>query len=171
MSIIRLVSIRQLDFSDVTWQFSRVAYWGAVEVNLAIIAACLTTLKPLLVRTFLNLLGSSLNAYGPSSNMMRRGGTPFRSQRGGRSRLTSAPSQLTRQRLYQVELWCTHRRPVRSRGAFRTRIRYCDAYDGLRKAGALTWVSALARCLKSLETGRFVLFSHSNMYSNAYLGD
>jgi len=83
ISIIRLVSIRQLDFSDVTWQFSRVAYWGAVEVNLAIIAACLTTLKPLLVRTFPNLLGSSLNAYGPSSNMMRRGGTTLRSQRGG----------------------------------------------------------------------------------------
>ncbi|KAK0620602.1 hypothetical protein B0T14DRAFT_430419 [Immersiella caudata] len=59
ISIIRIISIRQLDFSDVTYTFSTVAYWGAVEVNLAIICACLTTLKPLLVHVFPGILGTS----------------------------------------------------------------------------------------------------------------
>ncbi len=39
------------------------AYWGAVEVNLAIICACLTTLKPLIVRLFPEFLGSMSSRF------------------------------------------------------------------------------------------------------------
>ncbi|KAK5652229.1 hypothetical protein OQA88_10726 [Cercophora sp. LCS_1] len=58
-SIIRITVIRSLDFSDVTYSFSTVALLGAVEINLAIICACLTTLKPLVARFFPRLLGSA----------------------------------------------------------------------------------------------------------------
>ncbi len=69
ISIIRIVSISRLDFSDISYQFTTVAYWGAVEVNLAIICACLTTLKPLLVRFFPKLLGGSIaTRYGTTPN-------------------------------------------------------------------------------------------------------
>lgn len=45
-----------------TYEFSTVAYWGAVEVNLAIICACLTILKPLLVQLFPRLLNSTVRS-------------------------------------------------------------------------------------------------------------
>ncbi len=68
ISIIRLVTLEKTDFTDVTYNFSAISYWGAVEVNLAIICACLTTLKPLLARMFPKLLGSSAaTRYGPTT--------------------------------------------------------------------------------------------------------
>ncbi len=59
ISIIRIVFIHNLDLSDFTYQMASVSIWGSVEVNLAIICACLTTLKPLVARVFPKLLGSS----------------------------------------------------------------------------------------------------------------
>ncbi|KAK4129049.1 hypothetical protein N657DRAFT_51133 [Parathielavia appendiculata] len=59
ISVIRIVAVSSMDFSDKTYNLATLSIWGSVEVNLAIICACLTTLKPLIVRLFPNLLKSS----------------------------------------------------------------------------------------------------------------
>jgi len=59
ISILRIATIKSVDFNDMTYSFTPLAYWGAVEINLAVICACLTTLKPLVDRLFPTLLGSS----------------------------------------------------------------------------------------------------------------
>ncbi len=60
-----MVTITYLDFSDMPYNFAVLSHWSAVEVNLAIICACLTTLKPLVARFFPKLLGSSMaSRYG-----------------------------------------------------------------------------------------------------------
>jgi len=83
ISLVRIISITKLDFSDPPYQVSLVAYWGAVEVNLAIICACLTTLKPLLARFFPKLLGSTYHTstYNPGSAVLRTGATAPGAQR------------------------------------------------------------------------------------------
>ena len=43
------------------------AYWGAVEVNLPIICACLTTIRPLLNKLFPGLLGPATSQYRVTS--------------------------------------------------------------------------------------------------------
>lgn len=53
------MSLSTLAFEDFTYHLATLAIWGSVEVNLAIICACLTTLKPLIVRTFPRLLRST----------------------------------------------------------------------------------------------------------------
>lgn len=81
-----MVTISRLDFTDITYNFAVISYWGAVEVNLAIICACLTTLKPLLVRLFPKLLGTSMaSRYGttPGHNVAVRYGDASRTG-GGR---------------------------------------------------------------------------------------
>ena len=77
ISIIRIVIITRLEFSDVPYEFAVVAYWGAAEVYLAIICACLTTLKPFLVRFFPALLGTThaTATYDPNSAVRRTGVT------------------------------------------------------------------------------------------------
>ncbi|KAK4156609.1 hypothetical protein C8A00DRAFT_12471 [Chaetomidium leptoderma] len=62
ISVIRIVVLSLMDLSDMTHQLASLAVWGAVEVNLAIICACLTTLKPLIVRILPRLLKSSYAA-------------------------------------------------------------------------------------------------------------
>ena len=37
---------------DVTWDWTTSAYWTTVEINFAIICACVMTLKPLIVKFF-----------------------------------------------------------------------------------------------------------------------
>jgi hypothetical protein len=56
-----------MDFSDFTYSLATLNIWGAVEVNLAIICACLTTLKPLVARVFPRLLQS--RDWGPSGSL------------------------------------------------------------------------------------------------------
>ena len=83
VSLIRIVTITRMDFEDVTWKFAVLAYWGAVEVNLAIICACLTTLKPLVVRIWPTLLASTTRheTYGEKpaekKNQVSVGGSSF----------------------------------------------------------------------------------------------
>ena len=49
VSIIRAVIITQLAQSlDFTWDFVPIAHWNCVEVNVAIVCACLLTMKPLI---------------------------------------------------------------------------------------------------------------------------
>jgi hypothetical protein len=59
ISILRISTIRSVNFNDMTYSFAPLAYWGAVEINLAVICASLTTLKPLVDRLFPRLLGST----------------------------------------------------------------------------------------------------------------
>jgi hypothetical protein len=42
-----------------TYNLATLSIWSSIEVNLAIICACLTTLKPLIVRMFPRLLKTS----------------------------------------------------------------------------------------------------------------
>ena len=59
-SILRLKSLYTASVSkDLTWDNVGAASWSAVELNVAIICACLPMLKPLLVRMFPHLLGST----------------------------------------------------------------------------------------------------------------
>lgn len=46
---------------DVTWDNAPAAIWSAIEVNVAIICACLATLKPLLTRYAPKILGATLS--------------------------------------------------------------------------------------------------------------
>jgi hypothetical protein len=48
---------------DLTWRAVSTANWTMVEINAAVVCACLTTLKPLLGRVFPRLLAS----YRPSN--------------------------------------------------------------------------------------------------------
>lgn len=43
--------------ADPTWDYAVVQYWTLVEMNIAIVIACLLVLKPLLAKMFPALLG------------------------------------------------------------------------------------------------------------------
>jgi rhodopsin domain-containing protein len=47
-----MVIVSRLEHADPSWNLAVLAYWSAVEVNLAIVCGCLTTLRPLFVRLF-----------------------------------------------------------------------------------------------------------------------
>lgn len=73
ISIIRLVGFFHTNESpaqvmDVTWTAVRVANWTCIEVNAAIVTACLTTLKPLLARLFPSLMASATPSSSRSSS-------------------------------------------------------------------------------------------------------
>ena len=58
-SILRLHSINVIaNSNDVTWDNVGAATWSAVELNTAIICACLPTLKPIIDFVFPRLLGA-----------------------------------------------------------------------------------------------------------------
>lgn len=65
--MLRVVSIAAIDLADPTYGLATIAKWGSVEVNLAIVCACLTTLKPLIARLFPRLLKSTYGTLGPAS--------------------------------------------------------------------------------------------------------
>jgi hypothetical protein len=73
ISIIRIVSLRSLPYGDFTYHLATLAIWGSVEVNLAIICACLMTLKPLIVRIFPRLLKSTYMETPRSLGYIDRG--------------------------------------------------------------------------------------------------
>lgn len=58
----------RLDTTDATYSFAVLAYWGAVEVNLPIICACLTTIRPLLNKLLPWLLGPRTSEYRETSS-------------------------------------------------------------------------------------------------------
>lgn len=79
--MIRLITISKLALTDPTYNLAVVAYWGAVEVNLPIICACLATIRPLLNRLFPGLLGPRSSQDGatashPVSSRRRYAGEP-----------------------------------------------------------------------------------------------
>ena len=53
VAVLRVVWLKQLYLSkDPTWDFVTMAHWSAVEVNIAIVCACLMTAKPLIANFF-----------------------------------------------------------------------------------------------------------------------
>ena len=88
-----MVVLKNLDLTDVTYSLAASSYWSAVEINLAVICACLTTLKPLLARLFPKLLGTSMaSGYGTTGrNVAVRYGDASRT--GGAPLTTTLSSQ------------------------------------------------------------------------------
>ncbi|KAL2167290.1 hypothetical protein VTG60DRAFT_1449 [Thermothelomyces hinnuleus] len=79
ISILRLLQlIRAQTDPDFTWVAAELSYLTAVEVNGAIVCACVMTLKPLLARVFPRIWGSTgwsgSGGSGGSSNRRRRSG-------------------------------------------------------------------------------------------------
>lgn len=48
-----------LHSQDPTWDFTTIAHWSFVEVNIAIVCACLMTMKPLIAKFFPGFLQPS----------------------------------------------------------------------------------------------------------------
>ncbi|KAI1377269.1 hypothetical protein F4677DRAFT_50303 [Hypoxylon crocopeplum] len=73
-SIMRLVSIYQLgETTDPSSGGVELGLWSGVENNLAIICACLPTLRPVLARVFPRLLSGATTATGSASTPSWRG--------------------------------------------------------------------------------------------------
>ena len=85
VSIARAVYLSKLEYRDSTYELAALSYWSAVEVNLPIICACLTTIRPLLNKLFPGLLGPGTSQYRVMSlatiSASRKGGV-------GESRMT-----------------------------------------------------------------------------------
>jgi hypothetical protein len=68
VSVLRTVWLGQLLYStDPTWDFTTIANWSTVEINLAIVCACMPTLRPILARMF----GPIVNRVFPSSQAVQ----------------------------------------------------------------------------------------------------
>ncbi|KAL9625282.1 MAG: hypothetical protein Q9160_000684 [Pyrenula sp. 1 TL-2023] len=64
-SILRLHALYTISISeDVTWDNVGAGAWSSLEVNVAVICACLPMLKPLIVHIFPRLLGSTRREAG-----------------------------------------------------------------------------------------------------------
>ena len=50
MSVVRLTILAGVDQSDVTWNYVPAATWSAAEPSVAVVSACLPSLRPLFVR-------------------------------------------------------------------------------------------------------------------------
>ncbi|KAI4248656.1 MAG: hypothetical protein L6R42_009207, partial [Xanthoria sp. 1 TBL-2021] len=50
VSIVRLVVLAGVDQSDITWNYVPAATWSAAEPSVAVVSACLPSLRPLFVR-------------------------------------------------------------------------------------------------------------------------
>ncbi|KAK4168120.1 hypothetical protein QBC43DRAFT_366631 [Cladorrhinum sp. PSN259] len=53
ISVLRAIWLNALYLQrDVTWDMTQIANWSSVEINVAVVCACLTTLKPLFQKVF-----------------------------------------------------------------------------------------------------------------------
>lgn len=69
MSVIRLVYlIQEYEHPDFTYDNIRLDYWTCIEVNTAIVCACVMTLKPLINRYLPSLVRSRMSAPSGNSN-------------------------------------------------------------------------------------------------------
>ncbi|KAL8782392.1 MAG: hypothetical protein Q9213_005433 [Squamulea squamosa] len=50
VSVVRLVLLAGVDQSDITWNYVPAAIWSAAEPSIAVVSACLPSLRPLFVR-------------------------------------------------------------------------------------------------------------------------
>lgn len=74
VAIARILTVKKAALSiDVSWDSSPVSYFSVIEVNVAIICACVVTLRPLLADVFPNLIRSSYaqnRYYGAEPTVM-----------------------------------------------------------------------------------------------------
>ena len=66
-SIVRVFHVAHISQTDPSWSEVDKAIWSAIELNLAIISACLPTLRPLFLHIF-------YGSYSANSNCQRTGG-------------------------------------------------------------------------------------------------
>ena len=52
VSVVRLIVLAGADESDITWNYVPTAIWSAAEPSIAVVSACLPSLRPLFVRLF-----------------------------------------------------------------------------------------------------------------------
>ncbi|KAK7559717.1 hypothetical protein BKA81DRAFT_405333 [Phyllosticta paracitricarpa] len=87
-SLVRLVYLVEFSMVDLTWKYIPAATWSLIEVNLAVVSACLPFMQPLLVRVLgaLHLMTrqSSHNTNSTKMSRMPRSPTsrPSRKPRG-----------------------------------------------------------------------------------------
>ncbi|KAL8994250.1 MAG: hypothetical protein Q9169_005719 [Polycauliona sp. 2 TL-2023] len=63
VSIIWVVVLAQLEASDVTWNFINAGIWSALEPSIAVICACIPSLRPLFTLASRSLRNSSLPSF------------------------------------------------------------------------------------------------------------
>ncbi|KAL8921475.1 MAG: hypothetical protein Q9172_003980 [Xanthocarpia lactea] len=63
VSIIWVVVLAQLEASDVTWNFINAGIWSALEPSMAVICACIPSLRPLFSLAARSLRNSSMPAF------------------------------------------------------------------------------------------------------------
>ncbi|KAK5991553.1 hypothetical protein PT974_09837 [Cladobotryum mycophilum] len=73
ISIVRLVYLMELDLAslDITWNFVNVSMWSSLEGNLAIVCACLPSLKPLFDLVFNGTMRTKTDSTRGSSGLAR----------------------------------------------------------------------------------------------------
>ncbi|KAF5001159.1 hypothetical protein FGRMN_1183 [Fusarium graminum] len=118
MSILRLTAVIKAGTGKTgnsTWEYVAVSKWSTIELNVAIMCACLPSLRVLLVRLFPKILGTSLRSgyYNYGSNKPTTGNTHksesrsqsayVTSQRGDTHRQRVDPNGITIDRRYDVE--------------------------------------------------------------------
>lgn len=95
MSVVRLVYLtREYDHDDLTFDDTPLTYWTCIEVNTAIVCACVMTLKPLISRHLPSLVRSRVSAPSRTNGHALGGGLkpptigsrPVRSRGRDRSR-------------------------------------------------------------------------------------
>lgn len=75
MSVIRLVYlIHEYDHVDFTYDNTTLTYWTCIEVNTAIVCACVMTLKPLINRYLPSLVRSRMSAPSGNTDAVDSGG-------------------------------------------------------------------------------------------------
>ncbi|KAH7034022.1 hypothetical protein B0J12DRAFT_607953 [Macrophomina phaseolina] len=72
ISVVRLKATADLmGILDVTWALTKASMWGAIEMYVAIVCACLPEGKPFLRRHFPKVLGSTYNSYRDTRSHIR----------------------------------------------------------------------------------------------------
>ncbi|KAK9438245.1 Peptidase cysteine/serine, trypsin-like protein [Metarhizium brunneum] len=95
VSILRLKSLVKFgsDSTNPTWDFFNVGIWSVVEINVAVICACLPTFRLVLVRLFPRILGTSQRFYAKHGT---KNGYKSPTRRGSRPMGTTSVSHVER---------------------------------------------------------------------------
>ncbi|KAK4158651.1 Phosphoglucosamine mutase [Cladorrhinum sp. PSN259] len=86
LSALRAVWLKELYVKpDVTWHLTEIANWSTIEINIAVVCACLTTLKPLFLKIFgpcIAKISCSRPENGRESRPATIGSSPLQAFRG-----------------------------------------------------------------------------------------
>ena len=62
---VRLYFLLQIDTKDLSWLYSSVVTWTTVEINVAVVSACLPTMKPMFISLLPTIFVSMLRGTRP----------------------------------------------------------------------------------------------------------